>query len=449
MIRWDDLLRIGINNLVKRKLRTFLTLLGVLIGTASIVVMISLGNGMEQGFKEDIERMGSLTNIEVYESWGGGPNSRNNQEIPLTNKSIASIEQLEHVEAIMPIKEYRMKIVLGRMVSHARVIGTDPSTMQAFGYELMKGKELSNNAKNVILFSFRSDQDFYNPRSRDDQDFYRWNDEPELGPDGEPIYDPNLNLLTHKIILTTDYTYPEERYRNNDIKKPEKFKFKGIGILKSTGTYNDSQAFITLKTMKQLIREDSKINEDRDAVRNIDNYDQLLVKVDDMNAVEEVQKAIRNLGYETSSPMEFINGMKESTRMIRMVLAGIGGVSLLVAAIGIANTMIMSIYERTSEIGVLKVIGADLKDIRNIFLIESGLIGLIGGLFGIGLSYGISAIINLLARNMAQGRSISIIDFKLAISGALFATFIGLLSGYSPARRAMKLSVLKALRNNA
>ena len=449
MIRWDDLLRIGVNNLVKRKLRTFLTLLGVIIGTASIVVMISLGNGMEQSFKAEIERMGSLTNIDVHKSWGGSRNGGNTQDKKLNEKTVASIDKIEHVKALLPIKENHMRVVLGRKVASLNVMGTDASRLSEFGYEILKGKELNNTSKSTIVFGFKVHQDFYDPRSRGGNDYYWEEDEETLGPDGEPVYNPKVDLITKNIILTQDWDYPENRHRNNDMKKPEKFKFNGVGVLRSTQTYDDYQAFVSLKTMKQMIKDDAKAMDDRNALKTIDEYDKIVVKVDDISNVEDVQKQIKQMGYEASSLMDIITSMKKTTQVVRLVLAGIGSVSLVVAAIGIANTMIMSIYERTSEIGVLKVIGADLKDIRNIFLIESGLIGLIGGLFGIAISFGISGIINFFASNFAQGHQISVIDFKLASLGVVFASLIGIISGYSPARRAMKLSVLRALRNNA
>lgn len=447
MIRWDDLLRIGVNNLVKRKLRTFLTLLGVMIGTASIVVMISLGNGMEQSFTAELESMGSLNNIDVYKSWGGQDN-RNKRNKILDEKTVTTIENIKYVDSTLPIKEKYMRIILGRKVGSVNLIGTDANKLKEFGFEMVKGKELNNTTLNTIAFGFDVHYNFRDPRSRDDDEFY-WGMEPELGEDGEPIYNPKINLISKNLIITNDYDYPENRHKNTDQKKPEKFKFSGVGILKKTDNFNDYSGFVSLKTLKQMIREDAKILNDRESLKTINEFDKIIVKVDDLAHVEDVQKQIKNMGFEASSLMDIINSMKKTTRIIRVVLAGIGSVSLIVAAIGIANTMIMSIYERTSEIGVLKVIGADLKDIRNIFLLESGLIGFFGGVFGIVISFGTSALINLLSRNFAQGHSISIIDFKLALLGMLFATIVGIVSGYSPAKRAMKLSVLKALRNNA
>ena len=113
-----------------------------------------------------------------------------------------------------------------------------------------------------------------------------------------------------------------------------------------------------------------------------------------MDHVIEVQKAISNMGYEANSQMEWLEQSKQQSNMIQAALGGIGAVSLLVAAIGIANTMMMSIYERTKEIGVLKVLGCSLATIRNMFLIEAGFIGFMGGLIGLALSFMVSVLIN-------------------------------------------------------
>ena len=181
-------------------------------------------------------------------------------------------------------------------------------------------------------------------------------------------------------------------------------------------------------------------------------YDSMYVYVDDMDHVTEVQEAINNLGYQANSSMEWLEQAQEQTDMIQAVLGGIGAVSLFVAAIGIANTMMMSIYERTKEIGVLKVLGCALGDIRTMFLMEAGFIGFMGGTLGLGLSYGVSYLVNrflgagLLGMGMGTG-DISRIPLWLSGAAVVFAVIIGMLAGLFPALRAMKLSPLAAIRN--
>ncbi len=185
-------------------------------------------------------------------------------------------------------------------------------------------------------------------------------------------------------------------------------------------------------------------------------YNSIYVRADRMESVEPIQKAIRDMGFEANSNTEWLKQTQEQMRTIQMALGGIGAVSLFVAAIGIANTMMMSIYERTKEIGILKVLGCAMGNIRTLFLMEAAFIGFFGGMLGIGISYGISAVINKVAGNMygdaymygsnAQS-SISYIPPWLALAVLGFAVLIGIISGFLPALRAMKLSPLAAIRN--
>lgn len=176
----------------------------------------------------------------------------------------------------------------------------------------------------------------------------------------------------------------------------------------------------------------------------------------DINDTERLCKELKDLGYQTSSPIDWLASLKETANMIQGILGGIGGISLFVAALSITNTMIMSIYERTREIGVMKVIGANLKDIRRLFLMEAGLIGFIGGVIGVLLSLLLSFLMNTVLRDIisialssfgAYGTTISIIPLWLVAAAVVFATAIGVFAGYSPAKRAMNLSALESLRN--
>ena len=150
--------------------------------------------------------------------------------------------------------------------------------------------------------------------------------------------------------------------------------------------------------------------------------------------------------------MEYLEQMEEQSKTRQMALGAIGIVSFIVAAIGIANTMMMSIYERTKEIGVMKVIGAKISDIKHMFLMESLLIGLFGGLLGALLSFTISLIMNLSGEKIAMmmgmdpTSTVSIMTPSLLGAGILFSVVVGLLSGYFPAKKATKLSALSAIR---
>lgn len=139
-----------------------------------------------------------------------------------------------------------------------------------------------------------------------------------------------------------------------------------------------------------------------------------------------------------------------------LILGGIGSIAFIVSAIGIINTMLMSIYERQKEIGVMKVIGASVSDIQAMFLIESGFIGFFGGILGLLISLLVSKVINgafsgmndPIVQDVVQGGNIIVIPLWLALLGVGFSALVGVLAGYLPARRATKLSAIDALRAN-
>ena len=179
-------------------------------------------------------------------------------------------------------------------------------------------------------------------------------------------------------------------------------------------------------------------------------YNSAEVFVDDMENVTQVQEQLAAMGYQVNSQMDFLESSRQQSNMVQAVLGGIGAVSLFVAAIGIANTMMMSIYERTKEIGVMKVLGCDMGNIRNMFLIESGFIGFMGGTIGVALSYGVSAIVNRfvnMSQSMGLSGDLSRIPPWLSMAAIGFAVFVGMAAGFMPAVRAMKLSPLAAIRN--
>ena len=220
---------------------------------------------------------------------------------------------------------------------------------------------------------------------------------------------------------------------------------------------NSYYAFCDLETLKQLLKKEfsgraipGQPQTKNGKPMNKFCYTYAEVKVDDADHVTTVSNQIKEMGYQVETNAELMDSMKRQMAIIQAVLGGIGAVSLFVAAIGIANTMMMSIYERTKEIGVMKVLGCSLKNIKKMFLMEAGLIGVIGGIIGNILSFLISAAINTLASSagvMNEMAQISYIPIWLMLASIGFAMLVGLLAGYFPAKRAMKLSPLEAIRH--
>ncbi|SCY95201.1 ABC transporter permease [Alkaliphilus peptidifermentans] len=431
-----DLIIMGFKNLWRRKLRTFLTILGVIIGTSSIVIMVSLGFGMNESFKEEISRMGSLNIINVnppYDYyWDDSPTKRRDQPKELDDQAVNSFSSIAGVEAVTPVLETHLKITSGRYYSYMSVKGIRPETMEIFEFEASEGRLLETGDTYAIVFGVNAPWRFQDERSRYS---YRYHDSNES----------NVDRLKDRLELSFD-DYSE------DAKPTKSYRVNGVGILKEGDYNNDYYAFMSIDQLKKMIDENNrnqKNNRNSGQSNQNKGYEGIMIKVKDIKDVTNIQNQIKDMGYNAYSLTDYLESMQNTASVIQAVLGGIGAVSLLVAALGITNTMIMSIYERTREIGIMKVIGASLSDIRRLFLLEAALIGFSGGIIGIAFSYLASYLLNTVGSQVIDfmhGSRISIIPLWLSLSTILFTTLVGIISGFYPARRAMKLSAIEAIK---
>ena len=435
-MRFFDLLSMSVNNLRRRKMRTILTVLGVVIGTASIVVMISLGIGLKEMTVEQYTSYGSLTRIEVNSNYGWG-SSDNEEDNYLVDATVETMKQIPHVKSVSPVLSTYVNMRQGAYSSSTRLMGISLETMQEI--ELGQGTLPDPNSKTMeLVVGNMVSRDFYNTKT------------------GRGYWDtdemPDVDLYNESFFITFQNT-------GSTNGKQKKYVFPVSGMVAGgPEEYNEySYGLFTeieqLKSqLKRVYKKDpipGQPTNKKGKPYNYFVYDTIYVYVDHMDNVLDVQTAITDMGYQAYSSMQWLEQAQEQTDMIQAVLGGIGAVSLFVAAIGIANTMMMSIYERTKEIGVLKVLGCSLGDIRSMFLIEAGFIGFMGGVAGLVLSYGVSYLVNtFLAGSLMGGNGdISRIPPWLSGMAVVFAIVIGMLAGLFPAIRAMKLSPLAAIRN--
>ena len=432
-----DLFIMGFKNLFRRKTRTMLTVLGVVIGTAAIVVMVSLGIGMDESFENELKRMGSLNMITVTQYQNDGSPVDKSKTISLNDKAVAQFQKMKGVEAVHPIIETSIKLISGKYVAYAQVMGADADILLSFGYIVEKGRLLQTGDKEQLLFGFYATSNFYNPKSRN---FYSGT---------SPV-----DVMKDKLSFTFDMNYGEKQDGGGGqfSNKPSKvYKTKAVGVLKQTNDEKDYYIYMDINYLKKLIRENSsKINTYGGSTSG-DSYQRIMVKVKNINDVDDIQQQIKDMGYGTYSLADIRESMKKQSNTIQMVLGGIGAISLLIAALGITNTMVMSIYERTREIGVMKVLGCRMNNIRQLFLFEAAVIGLIGGVIGILLSYIASFVLNsvgtsILSTGNPDAGPVSVIPPWLAAAAIMFSMFIGIVSGFYPASRAMKLSALEAIK---
>lgn len=481
-MRIFDVISMCFRNLFRRRVRTMLTVMGVIIGTCAIIVTISLGVGMDEAQNAMLEDMMDLTVIEVY-NYGGW--SGDGQQLKLDDKALADISKTEHVTAVTPIFDLwsgQIKLYSGKYEYQGGLVGVYLDQLADFGYTAKEGALPTElDGEKAMLFGEQAAYQFYNPKKPND---FRWPEPDEQGKIPDPFVDP----LEDKFIMTImrndesgggtvyysrggmSYAMTEgssgskkddEEEKDSGPTKKYEYRMKNTGVL--LGNYKDyntmSSVFIDIEFAQELNALYNKINSERPSKEEDRGYDYAKIRVDDMNNVGEVADYIKSLGYDTYSSDDIREPMRQQTMIIQIILGSLGGISLLVAALGIANTMVMSIYERTREIGVMKVLGCKLSNIRTLFLMEAGSIGFLGGVLGVGISYLGSFILNsVLAGSLMEGMGygymmgdsavkISIIPLWLVGLGMSFALFVGLASGFYPANRAVKISALEAIKH--
>ena len=451
-MKTSDLVQMSIRSLWRRKLRTFLTILGVVIGATSVMLMLSVGLGMEKSMEAQFAMWGDLTLVNV-DKYGG-----NSSSAPaLDSKAISEIEKIKHVKKVIPNITENVYLSIGRYRTpwtwNVKVMDADE--LDALDYHAVEGRDLKEDDENAVVMGQNMLQ-YFTKNGKEPKDYSNM----------EPIaFDMDKDKLTLEIVSYDEMTgKPNLTGPNGKIKEPKGIEVRVVGMLSADKMQVAETVFIShklydrleveLKKYREALMsdEDKKNAEGYDKQKGKSEYDELLVKVDDRENVVDVVNSLKEAGYNAYSDMEYIKQAEEQAKSKRLALGGIGIVSFIVAAIGIANTMMMSIYERTKEIGIMKVIGAKLVDIKRMFLFEALMIGLIGGIVGAALSLGISVALNHLGDKVAQmldmwgTTTVSVMPVWLIGMGILFSTMVGLISGYFPARKAMKLSALSAIK---
>ncbi len=439
-MRISDILSICFRNLTRRKMRTFLTALGVVIGVCLIIIAVSIGIGLSITYDEQMASWGDLTVINVY-NW--------NSQITLDDAAVAKMQALDGVDIATPFYQnwemnYLFKSKNGRYRCFPQFYGVYPEALEKLGYELKEGKYLEEHDKEYSIvvgenFAYR----FYDSKKKR-------NNRIDPYPDASgKIKDPYVDVMKDKMIISIPSQKTDAN--GNIIGKDIEVKPVVAGVLlrNDANWEATNAAFMDINEMKALEQKYNKQNGIKKSSNKI-NYEDVRVKCVDVDSVSAVQEAIKEMGYECNSMNDGREMMQKQALMIQLVLGGLAGFSLLVAAIGIANTMIMSIYERTREIGVMKVIGAEVRDIRVMFLLEAGMIGLLGGIMGVGLSFAGSWAFNhfAAAAMLGEGSKLSVIPLWLVGIALAFSVLVGVVFGFLPANRAVKISALEAIKHD-
>jgi putative ABC transport system permease protein len=441
-----DLVRLILGNLSRRKARVALTAIGVVIGTAAVVILVSLAIGLQRNAYEQLYGIGDLTQIQVSPAYemmesgmvvqvgggGGGGKGVPGEPKParlLTNSALDEMRAIPGVASVIP-REYLMTGVLvkyQKLEGGVSIIGVDTPNLADLGLEAVEGT--TDLGRGTIVIGAMVPNNFYDPRIRPGQ-------EPPPPPQ---LYGQQLQVTVFKWDA-----------QGNEIRK--NYSLRVTGVLKETRGESDWTVYFPLEQVKAL----NEWSMGRRINYNKDGYGQVVVKVQDVEQVLDISEQIADMGFQAFTPQSFVQGINNFYVILQFIFGGVGAIALLVAAIGIANTMAMSILERTREIGLMKAVGATNRDVLAIFLGEAAGIGFIGGLGGViigwlaGQAINVIAIVYLANQAGQQGGvppSIAVYTpIWLPLFALIFSTIIGMISGLYPALRAATMIPVMALK---
>ena len=394
---------IAIKEIKRNILRSFLTILGIVIGVASVIAMVMIGDGTTANVQQSISKLGTnMLTLRVGQERRGPPREDNSAK-PFTEDDISAIKnELQNIKAVAAENSTKMNIVLGNKSTSSSVIGTNNDYFIIKDWEVTEGRtfedsELNSGKPSCIIGTTIVKQLFA-----------------ETNPVGMNV---RLKNLTCNV----------------------------IGVLKSKGASafgndQDEIVIVPLKMYQQKIKGDKDVSS-------------ILISITDGKLIDNAKIEITSLmqerrGLRVEEPDNFhIRDMQETlatmtstTKMLTYLLGSIAGISLLVGGIGIMNIMLVSVTERTREIGTRLAIGAMENEVLLQFLVEAIALSTLGGIIGIFLGAAIGYVtVNMMDLPFILNSQIILISF-------FFSTFIGVFFGYFPARKAARLNPIEALR---
>jgi len=396
-----EYLKIVFRNLGLRRTRSILTTIGIFIGIAAIVALISITYGMRVMIEEEFERLGK---DRIIVTAGGGRYILASliAAVPLTEKDLEIVRDARGVEIATGILYKATQVNYKGEAKFAQVVGVVPQDLDVFkgAFEITKGRKLERDNEYAAIVG----------------------------------YELHVGSFFSKPVKLGD-----------ELEMFDK-KFKVVGILERTGNkIDDSVVVVPLKVLRELSGIEDEIT--FIYVKTKSGYDPTKVA----ETIEEKLRKARNEkhgeeSFYVQTSEQLLQRANLILALVELVLVGIASISLLVGGIGIMNTMYTNVLERTREIGIMKAVGARSSDVMLVFLLESGILGLLGGIVGVLLGTGVAIGIERLAIAQRITGFRAYLGLDLLLGALLFSFFVGVISGTLPARHAAKLNPVEALR---
>ncbi len=466
-MRFFDYIRIAFKNLWRQKLRSILTIIAVVIGATAVISLVSLVLGFSNVFMSQMEAVGAFTQVAVTAStevedvgpFSGGRGGAEESGKKLDDNTVKLVEDIDHVVAASPVVYVHsletMKIEGGEKKFRTNTQAYTPN--KASEKTLSAGRNFnSDNVDGKVIIGRR----FLKGFGYED--------------DAEGIIGKKIIFTTYKGYSGEGAEIPGPNAQKEDWdafqEKITEIKAEIIGV--TIPGPEEGSLYIPLEWGRKIMTHkwwevDQEAKEQLERQGKLQGpppmelhtqseieqrgYSYLLAKVDDANNVEAAAEEIKKHDLGAITAKDFLDSFLRILSIVGIVLGSIGGIALFVAAIGIINTMIMAIYERTREIGVMRACGARRSTVRRLFTFEATLIGFWGGVFGVLAGIGLSKVANIFANRSLESQGMSAeniisLPWWLILGTIGFTMIIGLVSGLYPAHRAAKLDPVEALR---
>lgn len=441
-----DLGELAFRNLREAVLRNSLTTLGIAVGVASLVAMLSLGVGLQNLANDRLSRSGLFDAIFVTPKSNNPTLGRPRNEIaeptgppkPLNLEARKQIETIPNVTEVYPEIRFPTEIHYDGNPFTTVVAGVSPSGKTDGSFDGMTGTFFTSPAANEAILQI---------------DFAR-----QLAPQ-QPYGLIGKNIVlryAEREALPPDPGDKDSGSAGFSI-VPKEQSLRIVGVIETDpagglGAFGRGRLFIPLQVAETLRA--AQTNDLRDLLRdspNQKNYESLTVRVSGASKVKDAEDTIKKMGFATYSLLDATNGLRLVFAVFDLFLGIFGSLALVVASLGIVNTLVMAILERRREIGILKALGAADRDVRRLFFVEAGAMGLLGGICGVAIGWLIGHGINFgtniyLARRDLPAISVTAVPWWMVAAAIAFSILVSLAAGMYPASRAARLDPVQALR---